>query len=188
MPTLTTRSRYEIVGQHATAGTFLDAGARDRRLMTYLPPGCTYTSADIVPGHDYTWNLEHHIPAPDASFHMVAALDVLEHLDHLHGALRELLRITRRTLFISLPNEATVIHRLTFLLHGTIGGNHHLAPNIDRHRWLVTYHHAAALMRTIHHLNIQYDICTPHNYFLAHHHLLPPHLTAHTLLFVITKD
>lgn len=147
-------SKYALVGRRleGRTGTLVDLGARDRVLAAFLPPGIAYRSCDAEPStppHDHAWNLEEPIPAGDRSFTYVAALDVLEHLDHLHAALDEMLRITDRTLFVSLPNLAALSHRLEFFARGTMGGKYALPeePVRDRHRWITTAGQARSVMK-----------------------------------------
>jgi SAM-dependent methyltransferase len=147
----TRKSKYQIVGQRvASSGSLVDLGARDRILQPYLPAGLRYLSADIVPGHDLVWNLEEPIPVPDQAYDFVVALDVLEHLEHIHRAYKELLRITRRKLFISLPNMTHLALRLDYFRTGSLGGKYTLLPEHqgDRHRWLTTYPQICAFVQS----------------------------------------
>src|SRR5207245_2632728 len=94
----------------------------------YLPSHVSYLSADIVPGHDLKWNLEERIDSADSAFDIVVALDVLEHLEHIHEGFKELIRITRTKLFVSLPNMTCLSHRLRFAANGHLGGKYDLLP------------------------------------------------------------
>lgn len=194
---LVRESKYEIVGRQVAGltGTLLDVGARDRVLERYLPPDLTYVAADIAPGLDLQWNLEEPIDAPDNAYDIVAALDVLEHLEHIHQAYRELLRITRHKLFVSLPNMTCLSLRLQFFATGHLGGKYDLLPEHqgDRHRWLTSYRQICAFIG--YHAQLagctvtQYDILT--GYSRLHEWLshlpLPAELRAYTVLFEITK-
>lgn len=52
------------------------------------------------------------IPFPDASFHTVAAIEVLEHVDDLDVAVSELHRVARQQIIITVPpNMASVSHK-----------------------------------------------------------------------------
>lgn len=191
------RSKYERVGQllAGSAGLLLDVGARDRRLRGCLPSSWQYRSADTGPGHDHRWDLERPLPAESRSFDAVACLDVLEHIDDIHGALNELLRLTRRSLFVSLPNMTCLSLRLQFARTGLLGDKYRLPtePVEDRHRWLTTYHqgqrfirHAAARAGfTVRHDDLVTGYGRLHRIisFLP----LPASLTAYTVLYELTR-
>jgi SAM-dependent methyltransferase len=89
------------------------------------------------------------LPFEDLSFDYVIALDVLEHLDDLQAALEELLRVTRRSLLVMLPNMAQFQLRLRFLLTGRFSGKYDLVygQGRDRHRWFTTLTQADEYMR-----------------------------------------
>jgi hypothetical protein len=130
-------------------GTLVDVGARDRVLQHYLlDPNTSYYSADIAPGHDFLWDLESPIDCADKAYDIVVALDVLEHLENIHLALEELLRIARVRLYVSLPNMTCLSFRLRFLLKGHISGKYDLLPEHqgDRHRWLMNYKEACGFV------------------------------------------
>lgn len=139
------KDKYAIVADllQGKKGTLLDVGARDRTLSRFLDPqALTYYSADLSPGYDYQLNLEEKVLLPDRSFDYVVALDVLEHVEHIHQAFHELARITHRCLIVALPNMATLPRRWSFLWHGNLStGKYDLLPEHqgDRHRWLTVY-------------------------------------------------
>jgi len=139
------KDKYTIVADllRSKTGTLLDVGARDRVLRRFLDPQTLiYYSGDLSPGHDYQLNLEEKLPLADCSFDYVVALDVLEHVEHIHLAFQELARITRKCLIIALPNMATLPRRWSFLWHGNLGtGKYDLLfeHQGDRHRWLTVY-------------------------------------------------
>ena len=194
---LTRASRYEVVGQQVAtlAGTLVDVGARDRVLKRYLSPGLRYLSADITPGHDFQWDLERPINAPDTAYDVVVALDVLEHVEWIQRAYQELLRITRHKLFVSLPNMTCLSLRLQFFATGHLGGKYDLLPEHqgDRHRWLTSYsqidafihHHARASGCAV----VRYDMLTGHGrlHQLLSYLPLSAALRAYALLFEITR-
>lgn len=193
-------SKYALVGRRleGRTGTLVDLGARDRILAAFLPPGISYLSCDAepsVPPHDYAWNLEERIPAGDRSFTYVAALDVLEHLDHLHAALDEMLRITDRTFFASFPNLAALSHRLEFFVRGTMGGKYALSPEPirDRHRWITTARQARSVMKAF--ASRRGFLVREHPIFAGFGRLqavlaslpLPADLAAYTILFELDR-
>jgi SAM-dependent methyltransferase len=136
-------NRFQLVASRLQGkdGSFLDVGARDRIMSRHLPAGFRYQSAEYDPGHDFQWDLEKPIPCESDNFDYVASLDVLEHVERIHEALKELIRITRKTLYISLPNMAFLSFRIKFLRQGLIGDKYALLPNHqgDRHRWFTVY-------------------------------------------------
>jgi len=142
--TFVSHDKYRTVGAllQGASGRLLDVGARDRRLAAFLGPGIVYHSADLGPGHDVALDLERPLDLPDRAYDHVVALDVLEHVERAHDAMRELARIASRQLIIALPNLATLRRRVTFLLTGTVGTRKYDLEREhqgDRHRWLTTY-------------------------------------------------
>lgn len=121
-------------------------------LRQYLPAdGLRYLSTDLTPGHDYMWDLEQPLPAPDQAFEVVVALDVLEHVEHFHLALRELIRLARARVYISLPNMTELSFRFHYAFHGQLSAKYALLPDHqgDRHRWLTSYPQARASVAAI---------------------------------------
>lgn len=47
----------------------------------------------------------HHLPFPTAGFDLVIAIEVLEHVEHPRAVLREIERVTRRDVLVSVPRE-----------------------------------------------------------------------------------
>lgn len=190
--------KYQLVAQRVTglSGTLVDVGARDRILLEYLKGDhLQYQSCDVAPGHDYQWDIEKPIEMSDDAFDVVVALDVLEHVENFHAAFRELLRIARQKLFISLPNLTNLSFRLHFLRYGELSAKYSLLSEHqgDRHRWLTSYPQIA---KAVNHLARsancevqQYDLLFGygrwHNLFAR----LPlsANLRTYTLLFEITK-
>jgi hypothetical protein len=171
----TRQSKYQIVGEKTASlsGTLMDVGARDCILKKYLKaPDLQYFSSDIEGQHDFLWNLEESIPCEDKAYDIVTALDVLEHLEHLHDAFHELLRITNHKRFIGLPNMTCLYFRWRYLCHGHLNGKYelHFTHQGDRHRWLTTYRESCALVQHMaksHNCDvIQYNITGGFNRFL----------------------
>ena len=194
---LTWQSKYQLVGQQldGVSGTLVDVGARDRVLQQYLPSSLNYLSADIVAGHDFLWNLEEPLNVEDNSYDVVVALDVLEHLENIHQAYQELLRVMRWKLFVSLPNMTCLSWRFLFLKKGYLSGKYDLLPQHqgDRHRWLTSYlqicefinYHAQAVNAVVKRYDIVAGYDQYHN-FIARLPL-PLRLRTYTLLFEVTK-
>jgi SAM-dependent methyltransferase len=146
-------NRFEVVASKLKneTGTLVDVGARNRILKKYLPESIRYNSADFDPGHDFRWDLEQPIDQPDDSFDYVVSLDVLEHVEGIHKALKELIRISRRKVFISLPNMAFLGFRLTYFFQGRLSDKYSLLEKHqgDRHRWLTVYPEMARFVESI---------------------------------------
>lgn len=193
--------KYRLVAwrTRTLVGQLLDVGARDRVLKQFLlSPGIKYLSADITSGHDYQIDLEKPLVFDDSTFDVIVCLDVLEHLEHPHNALKELIRVARSSVFISLPNMACFSFRMKFLLYGELSAKYALGEEYeaDRHRWLPTYDQSHDFVQEI---ALQsgcsvrkYDIYeSPRNYgklrFLGMHFLFPPKLRTYTQLFEINK-
>lgn len=153
LKTYSRKDKYAIVVDllQARTGTLLDVGARDRILSRLLDlQALAYYSADLGPGHDYQLDLEGKLSLADHSFDYVVALDVLEHVEHIHQAFHELTRITRQRLIIALPNMATLPRRWSFLWRGNLGTHKYdLLPEHqgDRHRWLTVYSQINAFVK-----------------------------------------
>jgi SAM-dependent methyltransferase len=143
--TYVVRNKYRVVGDILcdAEGRLLDVGARDRRLAAELDPQrLAYHSADVGEGNDYQIDLEQALDFPDEAFDYVVALDVLEHVEHIHRAFHELARITRHCLIIGLPHLASLARRWSFLWRGHLGTKKydlHPQHQGDRHRWFTIY-------------------------------------------------
>jgi len=141
---LSVRNKYSITARLLAAdfGLLLDVGGRNGILRDYLTNNrFRYHSADLKPGHDFVIDLEKNLPISNLMFDVTVALDVLEHIENIHNALDELLRITRKVTIIALPNMASYYHRFSFFFKGRLATNKYdLLPNHqgDRHRWLTT--------------------------------------------------
>jgi len=96
----------------------LDAGCGEgetlERLGNLLPPDVTgfdlnpeslAYAARRFPQGTFTVEDIYHLPYSDAGFDLVICLEVLEHLEQPTAALKELARVTRSHLIVSVPNE-----------------------------------------------------------------------------------
>jgi SAM-dependent methyltransferase len=119
------------------SGNVLDVGC-DEGHLRQLVPGIRYTGIDVSGKPDLVVDLEaaQRLPLDDRTFDTVLCSDVLEHLDNLHRVFAELVRVTRKHLVISLPNNWTNARRAiergkgSFAFYG-------LPPDKpkDRHKW-----------------------------------------------------
>jgi len=140
-------SKFEEVARRIApdARSVLDIGCRDGILGKYLPREVSYAGVDLSPGPNVTrvCDLEKGIPFADASFDVVTALDVLEHVDNIWFAFDEMVRVARRQVMVVLPNSYHFRERLRFL-RGREAGKYVLGPDPiqDRHRWLLSYRSA----------------------------------------------
>lgn len=136
-------------------GRLLDIGARNKILLKYLRQGgsrLSYESADCEGLHDYLIDLEHSLSLKNEEFDYVVALDVLEHVDRIHDAFTECLRIAKREVIVGLPNMASLSNRWRFLKEGTFGtGKYDLNgnPPSDRHRWVTTAKNSTSFIKEI---------------------------------------
>lgn len=143
------RSRYiaETYGDVLNGGV-LDVGCWEAHLRTFLN-GANYTGVDVGGRPDIQLNLENPdgLPFGDNSFDCVVCTDVLEHLDNLHAMFAELVRVTRRSIIISLPNNWANARqpiergRGSFSKYGLP-----LDPPEDRHKWFFSMSEARAFI------------------------------------------
>jgi SAM-dependent methyltransferase len=133
------RSLHQEMGRQLR---LLDVGCRDCKLKSYVDGLAAYEGVDLFQNSqgtvDHVQNVSRGLPFSDNTFDMVVALDLLEHLDDLQHGLDELLRVSRSTTLILLPNMAHIGYRLSFLRRGYLNEKYHLEYNqgLDRHRWL----------------------------------------------------
>ena len=124
--------------------TLLDAGCRTMDLKPLLKDCREYNGTDLLPVEGgLQCDLEKELPFEDGAFDIVTVLDVLEHLDNPHGALKELIRIARKAVFVSLPNMYYIQFRWNYL-KGQLSGKYVFPtePVPDRHRWILSYREA----------------------------------------------
>jgi SAM-dependent methyltransferase len=130
-------------------GLVLDVGCRAGELRDALDGRpVSYLGLDRRPPADVVADLGDGIPLADGEADLVAALDVLEHVDGIHAAFGELCRVARRHIVIALPN-AYVINARWRQLRGDRGGKYGLPeePPPDRHRWLFSLDDARRFCR-----------------------------------------
>ena len=85
--------------------TILNLGGGQKRYLKESP--YTVTEIDMSGDNDIKLNLDEikKIPLDNKSFDAVVALDVLEHLENFHLILDEMNRLSKKYIFISLPNS-----------------------------------------------------------------------------------
>ena len=97
-------------------GSVLDVGCNCCELKKYLTDSHTYTGIDIAPLDIGIFGDVYAIPFPDKSFDTVALLETLEHLERPLDALKEIHRVVKIKVIISVPNPfnldqiASVLH------------------------------------------------------------------------------
>lgn len=130
----------------------LDIGCRTKDLKSLIPGCQRYQGLDMVDAEEVLGcNLEDGIPFPDKSFDIATALDVIEHLDKAHFVVNEMLRVSRKGIFVSLPNMYYWSFRINFLLGKGISGKYTFPPipPMDRHRWILSYTESVKFMQAI---------------------------------------
>ena len=118
-------------------GHVLDVGC-DKAVLKQMLPGAAYTGIDIAGSPDIRLDLERidSVPFDNDAFDCVVCLDVLEHLDNLHHVFRELVRVAKRYVIVSLPNNWVNARRPIEKGKGSFG--HYglpVHPVQDRHKW-----------------------------------------------------
>jgi SAM-dependent methyltransferase len=131
-------------------GSVLDIGC-DKAVLKSMIPMASYTGVDIRGNPDFLLNLEkiERLPFDDGSFECVVCLEVLEHLDNLHFIFGELVRISKRHLIVSLPNNWSNARRPIENGRGSIG--HYGLPEhplADRHKWFFGLSDALAFAKS----------------------------------------
>ena len=147
----TRQDRPRFISQRfaqAFDGTVLDVGC-DRAVLRDFVPAGQYTGIDRSPEADVHHDLQSGGPLPfaDHSFDLVVCTDVLEHLDNLHEVFGEILRVSRKRILISLPNNWNAARRR--LERGFGSFKHYGLPldqPDDRHRWFFSCDEAMAFL------------------------------------------
>ena len=141
----------DLINESVSNYRLLDVGCRTMDLKPLLKSCRQYVGGDLIPGPGVIQcNLEKKLPFSKNSYDVITALDVLEHLDNPHAALKELLRVGRKCVVISLPNMHYFSFRFSFLVGNGISGKYRFTPYplTDRHRWILSYSEAKSFIET----------------------------------------
>jgi SAM-dependent methyltransferase len=119
----------------------LDVGCRDGQLQRLLPAHIQYSGCDLVPGEHVRYVGDVQSIDIKESFDCVIALDLLEHVDDIHGLFDRLAGLAGQALVVSLPNCYDLKSRFKFAIGGRLGGKYEFlaVPVTDRHRWIMGY-------------------------------------------------
>ena len=130
--------RYWVINEQFSAqlqGKILDVGSRHNTLRELLKK-----DAQLVDKHnpalpDFDWETTP-LPFADGTFDTVVCLDTLEHIDLVHRALGDLVRVSRKYIIVSLPNcwRATTREVLSARSRSASYGLPPESPH-DRHKW-----------------------------------------------------
>lgn len=148
----------ERFGKYLTGSVLNIGGGGEKHMLQFIKPR-EYLELDIAGKPDIRIDLDAEYPWPieDGRFDAVVCTEVLEHLNELHRAFSELMRISRRYVMISVPNALPavfgyVLRRPVVVDDGTpegisfgrfakFYGLPHDRPD-DRHRWFFSYSEA----------------------------------------------
>ena len=97
----------------------LDVGCHQEEARQFLPKGCRYLGLDHIKGDDFDGGFKLH-----RKFDRIICLEVLEHLKYPRKVLASIAShlAIDGICVISLPNEATLFHRLRGLFLGEMDG------------------------------------------------------------------
>lgn len=145
------RSRY--IAQRFAGylhGPLLDVGCDRAVLRDLLGRDVQYTGIDVGGTPDLVLDLERvdRLPFENDAFASVVCSDVLEHLDNIHHIFQELVRVSRRFIIISLPNNWANARRPIERGKGSIA--HYGLPAVrppDRHKWFFGFTEAIEFLR-----------------------------------------
>lgn len=129
-------------------GKVLDVGC-DQAVIRNIVGRENYAGVGMTEEADIKLDLESsdQLPFENGSWETVICLDTLEHLNHLHAFSRELFRVAKKHLIISLPNCWCHARRAIGRGTGTVW--HYglpLSPPPDRHKWFFNTEEAYAFL------------------------------------------
>jgi SAM-dependent methyltransferase len=134
------RDRTEYIARrfrNYLSGKVLDVGC-DEAVLKKVLNDIDYIGIDIAGEPDIRLDLEklERLPFEDDFFDCIVCSDVLEHLDNLHAVFLEMMRVSKKYLIISLPNNWVNARVPVSRGKGSIG-HYGLPPEPprDRHKW-----------------------------------------------------
>jgi hypothetical protein len=139
-----------LIESKVTDYELLDVGCRTKDLKPLLRGCRRYQGLDMDDAPEVIGcNLEEGIPVPDDSFDIAVALDVVEHLENAHFIVKDMMRVARKGIVVSLPNMYYWSFRWNFLRGRGISGKYTFPPMppVDRHRWILSYDESVEFMR-----------------------------------------
>lgn len=128
-------------------GSALDLGCDQAILRSIM---YEYVGLDMSGQPDILADLERKLPFKDDSFDCVLCLDTLEHVDNLHQLFEEMVRVTKRYIVLSLPNNWPPALRA--MISGRKSPKRYGLPPEkpkDRHKWFFNYLEAEAFIHGI---------------------------------------
>ena len=127
-------------------GTILDVGSRDDSAQQVFGSACQLIDKNNPRLAMWDWETEA-LPYPENSFDHVLCLDTLEHVEHFHRSLLDLVRVARKYVVISLPNPWRKMFKQMLLGYGTTSSyGLPFEKPLDRHRWFFNTDDAEELM------------------------------------------
>lgn len=136
------------------SGRILDVGADQCYLKEYLTGDVEYLGIGMGGNPDVCFDLEtERLPYGDGTFDCVICLDVLEHLDNLHGMFAELCRVSKEYVILALPNcwglFIQMLQRGDFdtSTFARVYGLPAESPS-DRHKWFFSFEQAKEFLKT----------------------------------------
>ena len=115
-----------LEGRHPGGGVLLDVGCGSGRLWPYLRGRFDrYLGADVVRYDGFPAGADFHpvdldagrVPLPDAAADVVAAVEIIEHLENPRAFFRELTRLVRPGgwVVVTTPNQLSLLSKLTLV-------------------------------------------------------------------------
>jgi len=120
------RERFKIISKYCV-GDVLDAGCGSGLLKNYLNKDRinSYIGLDVDGKIDIHGSV-YDLPFKNESFDTVTTLEVLEHLEHPIDALKEVVRVSKRRVIISVPNPWNINQIISLITrnHNIMEPNH----------------------------------------------------------------
>lgn len=147
------QTRYQFVLRNFAnyfKDSILDVGCDQTYLKSFLNQiksnRIKYIGVDKMGTPDIIIDLEKSpLPFQDKEFDFVCCLDVLEHLNNPYEIFDELVRVSRKFILLSLPNNSYFLERI-IIMRGMIPGDKYGLPSNppeDRHKWFFNLNNAA---------------------------------------------